>query len=153
MSISTNPLHPGLGHRIRTLREAKGLTQIDLAAHAGVNPETINRLENGGNWRGDTIEKISRALPALTLTTEPDLPAALDRQRVTTQEVRHQFLDLQTRTTHLIHALVSIEHLQKIQAMALRMLANADPVLYGTVTLGVDVPPRKPSKSRKAKKR
>ena len=36
-----------LGHRLRSVREERGLTQSNLAAAAGVAPDMVSRLENG----------------------------------------------------------------------------------------------------------
>jgi transcriptional regulator with XRE-family HTH domain len=36
-----------LGHRVRDLRNARHLSQIELAARAGVARNTLNRIENG----------------------------------------------------------------------------------------------------------
>ena len=37
----------GLGNRLRELREAKGLTQAQLADLIGVSRKTVNTVENG----------------------------------------------------------------------------------------------------------
>ena len=37
----------GLGNRLRELREAKGLTQAQLADMIGVSRKTVNTVENG----------------------------------------------------------------------------------------------------------
>jgi putative transcriptional regulator len=36
-----------LGNRIRAAREARGLTQAELAARVGVSRKTVNTVENG----------------------------------------------------------------------------------------------------------
>lgn len=36
-----------LGERLINLRRKKGLSQLALATHAGVDRKTINRIENG----------------------------------------------------------------------------------------------------------
>jgi len=40
-------LAEGLGNRLRELREAKGLTQAQLADLIGVSRKTVNTVENG----------------------------------------------------------------------------------------------------------
>jgi len=40
-------LADGLGNRLRELREAKGLTQAQLADMIGVSRKTVNTVENG----------------------------------------------------------------------------------------------------------
>ena len=37
----------GLGNRLRELREAKGLTQAQLADAIGMSRKTVNTVENG----------------------------------------------------------------------------------------------------------
>jgi ribosome-binding protein aMBF1 (putative translation factor) len=54
-----------LGDRVRALRQRDALSQRELAAHAGLNVETINRVENappGELPRPSTIRKLARAL-------------------------------------------------------------------------------------------
>jgi DNA-binding XRE family transcriptional regulator len=52
-----------LGKRIRTIREASGLTQLDLAAAAGIGRVTEVRIENGEQSpRYETLVAIARAL-------------------------------------------------------------------------------------------
>ena len=55
-----NPLH----FRLRELREAKGLTQSELAEKAGTTQATVSRLESGDSQRidFDLIDGICRAL-------------------------------------------------------------------------------------------
>jgi transcriptional regulator with XRE-family HTH domain len=49
---------PGL----RRLRTLAALTQGELAARAGVQRQTINRLENGGEAEMPTVRKLAAAL-------------------------------------------------------------------------------------------
>ncbi|MBC7902325.1 MAG: helix-turn-helix transcriptional regulator [Gemmatimonadaceae bacterium] len=52
-----------LGERIASLREAKGLTQTELASRCEKDRQSINRLEKGGiNPSVYYIIEISRAL-------------------------------------------------------------------------------------------
>jgi DNA-binding XRE family transcriptional regulator len=52
-----------LGKRVRTIREAAGMTQSDLAAKAGIGRVTQVRIENGDQSpRYDTLVAIARAL-------------------------------------------------------------------------------------------
>ncbi len=54
----------GFGHRLRTLREAKGLTQAEVAKRAGLHRVYITMLEAGtkGNPSLTTIQRLARAL-------------------------------------------------------------------------------------------
>ncbi len=63
----------GLGEQVRTLREARGLSQQDLARRAGPSQPAIARLEAGGvDPRLETLRRLSRALDAdLVLQLQP----------------------------------------------------------------------------------
>jgi len=55
--------HTGEMQNLRSIREAKGLTQAELAEKANVNQATISKLERGGmNATLDMVYAISRAL-------------------------------------------------------------------------------------------
>jgi|SRR5919112_2448265 transcriptional regulator with XRE-family HTH domain len=52
-----------LGHRVRDLRNARHLSQIELAARAGVARNTLNRIENGHLMpTAPIIEHLAQAL-------------------------------------------------------------------------------------------
>lgn len=53
-----------MGHRVRTLREAKGVSQSRLAAIVGVTRAAIHKLENGDTThpKNDTLLRIADAL-------------------------------------------------------------------------------------------
>ena len=53
-----------LAVRLAALREKRGLTQTQLAAHISTSPAVISRIENGGNAKLKTLQKIARALQA-----------------------------------------------------------------------------------------
>src|SRR5690606_21300065 len=55
-----------IGDRIREYRMLHGLTQEDLAEKAGMHPNTIKKLEQGGTARMDTLHRIARALNTAT---------------------------------------------------------------------------------------
>jgi excisionase family DNA binding protein len=63
------------GQRLRALREARGLSQLDLAAVSGLTHEAISRLETSYNAPyADTVRTLARALevaPAQFVGTEP----------------------------------------------------------------------------------
>jgi len=64
-----------IGRRVRALRYQHALSQIDLAARAGVDRFTILRLERGSPVRPSTIRKVARALgvqpTAITIGARP----------------------------------------------------------------------------------
>jgi transcriptional regulator with XRE-family HTH domain len=50
-------------NRLKQLREARGLTQRELARRAGLNPLTVARLEDGkGDLTPPTAERLARVL-------------------------------------------------------------------------------------------
>jgi putative transcriptional regulator len=59
-------LADGLGNSLRAVREARGLTQADLAALIGVSRKTVNTVENG--------VFVPSTLIALKLAAALDLP-------------------------------------------------------------------------------
>ena len=56
------PEVPANGVRIRELRVARGLTQLELARRAGYSVKTIWKAEFGGNVRRQTLEHLAEAL-------------------------------------------------------------------------------------------
>jgi transcriptional regulator with XRE-family HTH domain len=61
----TVPENIPLGARVRLLRQREALSQRELAARAGLNTETVNRVENaipGELPRPSTIRKLAKAL-------------------------------------------------------------------------------------------
>jgi transcriptional regulator with XRE-family HTH domain len=56
--------------RLRYLRSVYALSQAELARRSGVKVETISRLENGGEGRPSTIQRLAKALdvPAERIT-------------------------------------------------------------------------------------
>jgi transcriptional regulator with XRE-family HTH domain len=63
MTPKTKPLESFFAARLATLREARGLTQQQLADAAGLHRTQINRLEMG-HWqpRLPTLRKLAAAL-------------------------------------------------------------------------------------------
>jgi putative ABC transport system ATP-binding protein len=64
-----------LGARIKSLREAKGLTQVQLGERVGVDGMTISRWE-----RGDFLPLSSRIVP-LAKALQVDLETLLDEPK------------------------------------------------------------------------
>jgi transcriptional regulator with XRE-family HTH domain len=70
-----------LGHRVRDLRNAQHLSQIELAARAGVARNTLNRIENGHLMpTAPVIEHLAEALNVApgALFEEPALAGELE---------------------------------------------------------------------------
>ena len=67
-----------LAERLTELREAAGLTQVELARRAGVSKSLISRLERGDRtgMHHDTALKIARALGVDVSAFDVDGPAA-----------------------------------------------------------------------------
>jgi excisionase family DNA binding protein len=71
------------GKRLRAIREAAGLNQIQLAAASGLTHEAISRLETGKCWPyAETVRKLARALGV-----EPERFVARDRPGLTLMTV------------------------------------------------------------------
>lgn len=64
---SEHEIHQALSARLRIQRLAKGLSQADLAKHAGIGVATLQRLEAG---QGGTLENFLRTVMALGLVDE-----------------------------------------------------------------------------------
>lgn len=58
------PAKTGFGTRLRTIREAKGLTQEQLAERVGMAYQAIARIERGDsdNPTWSTVQKLAEAL-------------------------------------------------------------------------------------------
>jgi len=65
-----------IGQRVRALRYQHALSQIDLAARAGLDRFTIMRLERGSPVRPSTLRRVAHALgvppTAITIGARPD---------------------------------------------------------------------------------
>lgn len=48
-------MHPGLGERLRTLREHRSLNQIDVAVAVGVSRPHLSKIERGGDEPGRAL--------------------------------------------------------------------------------------------------
>lgn len=53
------------GRRLRALREARGLTQIQLAELCGIDNKTISRAENGR--RAISVDQVARLARAMNI--------------------------------------------------------------------------------------
>jgi transcriptional regulator with XRE-family HTH domain len=80
-----------LGPRIRSLRESRGWSLVDLAARTGLDPANLSRLERGeGDPRLSTLERVAAALghridlttPAQQTLAEVVLRAQRGRRRL-----------------------------------------------------------------------
>jgi transcriptional regulator with XRE-family HTH domain len=73
--------------RIRSLRQARGLTQAELAEQAGVHRTVVARAEAGGDCRWSSVQKIAQALGVTaTWMSRPflgDAPLRVDHVRET----------------------------------------------------------------------
>lgn len=65
-----------LGHRLRTLREERGLTQQSVARAAGIATDMVSRLENG-HYSSPGLRTLLRIADGMGLTVStllPDVP-------------------------------------------------------------------------------
>jgi transcriptional regulator with XRE-family HTH domain len=81
--------------RIRQLRMERGLSQAKLAVTAGMDPATLNRLEQGkGNPNLKTLERVADALgvevvdlfPKVSAQLEPTLLNGLEDERLSSPD-------------------------------------------------------------------
>jgi transcriptional regulator with XRE-family HTH domain len=83
-----------IAERLKRLREARGLTQGQLAKKArGVNPRTISRLENGEcSPHRRTIERLAKALEVdpEVLTGERPMPPGIGQPSAPAEDVSYQ---------------------------------------------------------------
>src|SRR5690606_9205951 len=80
-----------IGDRIREYRMLHGFTQEDLAEKAGMHPNTIKKLEQGGTARMDTLHRIARALNTTTgslISSRPRLLAHGDDGKLDLLDLR-----------------------------------------------------------------
>lgn len=65
-----------IGDVIRKLRLARHWTQTNLATKAGLNKATVNRIEAGGRFQNDSLERIGAALGASVADLYQAVPRA-----------------------------------------------------------------------------
>lgn len=75
-ATATTPAAPGFGALLRTTREARGLSQAQLAKRAGCDHTQISRMEAG--TRNPYPDLVRRLATALEADPEPLLLAAAD---------------------------------------------------------------------------
>ena len=73
-----------IGHAIREIRKAKGLTQTQLAAESGIWQETISKVENGHG--GTKLETLFDLIAALDLEV-----IVADRSKGNTDHLKNIF--------------------------------------------------------------
>lgn len=64
---------PQLLTQIIDLGKKQGLTQQEIAARAGLQPESLSRAKKSGDMRVSSLEQLARAV-GLKLTLAPDQP-------------------------------------------------------------------------------
>ena len=79
-----------LGHKVRDLRNARHLSQVELAARAGVARNTLNRIENGHLMpTAPVIEQLAEALN-VTPGALFEEPVPLDEELTSQEWARRQ---------------------------------------------------------------
>lgn len=92
--LPPSPDWAAVGQRVRRWREARGWTQVELAAAAGINDCTVSHLESGHGLQVYTLWRICGALskdPNALLGITPDQTRqmrARARRQVEQAEVR-----------------------------------------------------------------
>jgi transcriptional regulator with XRE-family HTH domain len=89
----------GIGARIRAFRKAAGLTQSELAEAVGIEPESINRIENAKlNPSSQTLQATARSLGIkLADLVNDDAPVQAPKPYLT--PARRRFLRLAENLT------------------------------------------------------
>lgn len=93
-----------LGTRIKALRQAKGLTQAQLAERCGYEPLTVSRFERGTYAPG--IDTLAAIAEVLGITMQDFFSESGDMQ-ATPENIRHEVTDL-------IYEINDIEKLNEI---------------------------------------
>lgn len=113
---------------MKVARTQRGWTQVQLAETAGVNAETIVRIENGLNTRVSTMEKIRKALPEIGGTNGQPYAHQAEKEREAA-EAEQQKADveaLRDQVIYLVRAVVEHKHLQRIRHCVLQQLSHAE---------------------------
>lgn len=110
MSINAEaPRLHAVGHRIRRLRQAKGLSRVDLAHKIGVDVSSIAGWESGKRLPRETIRlSLARTLECdlptlLSPEEEPSLTASVSLLNVAT-EFPHAFAECARNARHIMRA-------------------------------------------------
>lgn len=114
----------GFGTYVRKARERLSFTQEGLAAIAGVNKETVMRIEQGHDARVGTISKLRKVLPGLPDATRKEDLAAMT-----------ELSDMATRIGHLVHGFISQDRLHRVRAYVLQQLQEEQSELLTPSTL------------------
>ncbi len=69
----TNDANKYLSNRLTALRKAAGMTQVELAAKAGVSLSSLQKLENGSNSMLNALTKTTVALSSALGVTVNEL--------------------------------------------------------------------------------
>lgn len=114
------------GEHVRRARERLNYTQEGLAAIAGMNKETVMRIEQGFDAKVRTIGKLRKVLPGL-----PDAT----RNEGTEQPMGTELSDMATRIGHLVHGFISQDRLHRVRAFVLQQLQEEQSELLMPSTL------------------
>ncbi|MDP9480749.1 MAG: helix-turn-helix domain-containing protein [Actinomycetota bacterium] len=123
--------------RIRELRNLKGVSQAKLAVTAGMDPATLNRIEQGkGNPNLKTLEKLADALGVGVVDLlEPEVgkadapPSSPEPEQVSEEERRFRVQDWED----------TLESLATLYEQAEEELRKADPGVFPNRVIDVAV--------------
>lgn len=100
-----------LGDVVRALRERRGWTQQQLADEAGIDRTVLVRLENGGENKRTTVEKVARGLKVRTADLYDAVPPKLsDGLRAVL--AKHDDLDPKAQAVFLVLMQAAMEKAQ-----------------------------------------
>lgn len=104
----TDEVIPGLGARLRDLRRTRGLTQERLGELAGVQSETMSRLENAANTPDlDTLARIAKVLNVSVAAMLPLDPTVDDPAPTLTDAMLEDWNKLDDHDKRLVITFVS----------------------------------------------
>jgi transcriptional regulator with XRE-family HTH domain len=124
-----------VGQKIRSIRDAKGMTAREVVARTGMGAPSYSRIENGANEPTiDSLKKIAAALGVkpgdiLDDDFQPDVLPELD----TSMRARmKQIESLEEEEQKIVFALVdALAGKKKLKEDIGRMLANANRLISG----------------------
>jgi len=109
-----------LAAAVRAERKAAGMSQVTLADKAGVNPETITRIELGKTTTNTTIGKLVAVMPGLEARLAVDPDSA--NQEGAGDRTVSDLADLAMRVGLLAQALTTRDRLHKARGFLIALL-------------------------------
>lgn len=110
---------PTLAESVRAARKDMGWSQEVLADHAGLNKETVMRIERGEDARLATVDKIKQVLPGVDGAPRPAPQADSIAMEVSALADR-----MAGRIGFLVRGIASLDRLQAVRTFVLQQLQD-----------------------------